>query len=161
MNETTHDYEGLDLWDVGDELHRLNKARKALEAKLEDAKEKAKSISRGNMDGMPRMRKHDSRIENDAVNIADIETAILDLDAKMIRLEKIIYKYLMQIPNSDMRCMIDYRYIFDMSWQQVADEMEGYGIKSKKYVMKRPDPECYKKAFNRYKDKQRKAHKKC
>ncbi len=159
MNETTHDYEGLDLWDVGDKLRSFNKAHKALEAKLEDAKEKAKSISRGKVDGMPRAQNRSSRIENDAVNIADIEAAILDLDAKMIRLEKIIYKYLMQVPNSDMRCMIDYRYIFNMSWEQVAEEMEGCRDKGKRY--NHPDPECYKKAFNRYKDKQRKAHKKC
>lgn len=163
MNKTTHSYEGLDIWEAGDACRDLKAKRQKLLTELERVREKSTSIAvQYNFEGIGSPTDHTSRQERSAVTMYDIECVIKDLDLQIIRLEKIITRYLMKIPDAGMRVLIDYRYIFNMSWDEIAAEMKGCARgRAGGYALSHPNAESYKKSFHRYRDKQRKAGQPC
>ena len=139
MKTFTHEDQKYDLWEACDKHRELIKLERLLTLKLFDAEQKATSIGHGNISGMPHgTTTKRSRIEDNAIKIADIEGKLKEVQIEMISLQKCIIHHLCNIKDVNVRCLIDMRYLIGLSYDEIADEMrEGKdGESYKKYLLK-------------------------
>lgn len=118
------------------QIHNINKEIRMYQAELERLR--CQSFVKGQvLSGMP----HNSGISDPTCNMAtdmhELELIIQGKLAEIQRQRKRIMQFINDVPNSEIRQVLFYKYISNMNWFRVASEMgEGYsadGVKMMHY----------------------------
>ena len=78
------------------------------------------------IDGMPRAPYYQqSRVEKYATSIADVKRELAKLDTKILRAEIDIQRYISTVPDSEIRMILQYRFVDCLMWRDVAQNLGG------------------------------------
>ena len=120
------------------QVYYLNLEIKRNEEKLENLRSKAEKITASAL-GLPFTKNEQSKIERNAIEIADTQ-AELDCCIKKLKSEiKRIHNYINAIDDSRLRLIFEMRFIDCKSWNEVADFLGGNNT-----------DDCVKKSCYRY-----------
>ena len=104
--------------------------------RLEDLRESA-DVRSARLDGMPRTPGVPDRIGHLVPEIIDQEKEIAECLQLYYQKKREIEQFINNIPNMRLRLIYQLRFIDDMAWQQIADEIGGketeYSVKSAAY----------------------------
>lgn len=66
----------------------------------------------------------ESAVERFAVQIVDTERSIAELDMKIIRAELDLQRYISSVDDSQMRLILQYRFVDCLTWRDVAQRLD-------------------------------------
>ena len=92
--------------------------------KLAELRSEAYSTPAPVLSGMPKSRNIGrSRVEKYAVKIAELEKRLERKELEALRLERRIWQFTTENPDSEINVIVVYRFIFGMTWGKVAKAM--------------------------------------
>lgn len=117
------------------ELFNLKAQREELHERKMELRSIASTISSPRWDGLPKARDdRKSKTEKYAIEIADLDARIHDVDLKIIQAQKKNQHFISSIPDSRARLILGYRFYDCLSWEDVAQIMQVPGSTLKMYL---------------------------
>lgn len=105
--------------ELNTELQRLNR-------KLQFLREEAAAPKSPNISGMPKSKSNVSKIEADVSKILTAEEQLKNTERKCLSEKKKLDKYINAITDDMLQDIFTYRFIYSLSWREIAFKVGGY-----------------------------------
>lgn len=107
------------------QLYYLKKEISKLEQRIQETEETATGTSGGQITGMPHSGQVSDKIGNYAAELADLKSLLkLNIEKCYFELNRLT-RFINSVEDSEMRQILNLRYINDMTWQRIAFDL-GY-----------------------------------
>lgn len=104
------------------QLYYLEKEIRALEDRIEELERETESCTQI-LTGMPKSKGRHSRTAEIAAEIVDTKRLLCEKKLERIHTRNQILRYIQTIDSSEVRLIIEYRFVDGLSWRQVANRM--------------------------------------